>query len=211
MFTGLIETLGTVTRVEALPNGKTFTVACPALLDDLKPDDSVAVNGVCLTATTLTADGFMATAVGETLSKSTLGALTPGRMVNLERALKLGARLGGHLVQGHVDGVAQISYIANTGTGFWLDLDLPESLARYAIGKGSIAINGISLTLAEVHGHAVRVAVIPYTWTHTVLQHARVGDRVNIEMDVIGKYVEKLLGREGSQGLNLEKLQQLGF
>jgi len=210
MFTGLIETVGTVRRVGHLPDGRCFTIDSPMLLDDLKPDDSVAVNGVCLTATQLTPSGFEAVAVGETLEKSTLGALRAGSRVNLERALKLGDRLGGHLVQGHVDGSGQIVNILSTGTGYWLDLALPASLSRYAIAKGSITINGISLTLAEVTGESVRVAVIPYTWTHTVLQWARPGDNVNIEMDIIGKYIEKLLGGKPS-GLSLEKLQNLGF
>ena len=211
MFTGLVETVGTVRTARALSQGRLFGIACPSLLDDLKPDDSVAVNGVCLTATAVTAEGFEATAVGETLERSTLSRLRPGVHVNLERALRLGDRLGGHLVQGHVDGQGHVISSQPAGTGYWLDLEIPPDLERYAVEKGSIAIHGVSLTLAQVMPGRVRVAVIPYTWTHTVLHNLNPGDAVNLEMDLIGKYVERLMGRQAPSGLTFDKLTSLGF
>ncbi|MCK5145940.1 riboflavin synthase [bacterium] len=211
MFTGLIETIGTVVSVNNLANGKSFSFKCPELLDDLKADDSVAVNGICLTVTELTGQGFKAIAVGETLNMTNLNSMSAGSKVNLERALKLGDRLGGHLVQGHIDGTGVVLSIISSGTGYWLELQLPQKLHRYAIHKGSITLNGISLTIASIIDDYIKVAVIPYTWENTCLKLLKYGDKINIEMDMIGKYVEKMIGKTSESGLNFEKLKSLGY
>lgn len=193
MFTGLIEEIGKISNIRSISGGKSLLITANKILDDLKIDDSVAVNGVCLTATELTDKGFRAEAVGATLEKTTLNLLRQNTEVNLERSVRLMDRLGGHLVQGHVNGIAKVSRIDKLGENYFLEVVLPDNLKKYVIDEGSIAIDGISLTVASLIGNRVGVSVIPHTWKSTNLNKRKAGDDVNIETDVIGKYVEKLL------------------
>jgi len=192
MFTGIVETTGRVAGIEPTAAGRRLRVST-ALGPELAPGDSIAVSGVCLTVVAADADGFSADVSSETLRVTSLGSRAAGAMVNLERPLRADARLGGHFVLGHVDGVGRIVTLAPDGDGCWLDVELPERLERLAISKGSIAIDGISLTIASLDGTRVGVAIVPFTFAHTTLGAARVGDTVNLEMDVLGKYVARLL------------------
>jgi riboflavin synthase len=188
VFTGIIEELGTV---EA---GERFSIGCKVVLSDLTPGASVSVNGVCLTAVDIRTDGFSADLAPETLLRSNLGDLRPGDRVNLERPLMLQTRLSGHIVQGHVDGTGVLEALRELGDGNWeLEVRVPRDLDRFLVYKGSIAIDGISLTIASVSDGLVRVAIIPHTYEVTNLGSREVGDRVNIECDVLAKHVDKLL------------------
>ena len=189
MFTGIIEELGTVAA------GERFSIACSLVLNDLTPGASVAVNGVCLTAVEIRTDGFSADLAPETLQRSNLGDLRTGHCVNLERPLMLQTRLSGHIVQGHVDGTGVLEALRELGDGNWeLQVRVPPVLDRFLVYKGSIAIDGISLTIASVLDGLVRVAIIPHTYEVTNLSSRHVGDRLNIECDVLAKHVDKLLG-----------------
>jgi riboflavin synthase len=192
MFTGIVETTGRVAGIEPTAAGRRLRVST-ALGAELAPGDSIAVNGVCLTVVTANADEFSADISSETWRVTSLGSRAAGETVNLERPLRADARLGGHFVLGHVDGVGRIVKLAPDGDGYWLEIDLPERLERLAISKGSIAIDGISLTIASLEGGRVGVAIVPFTFAHTTLGAAREGDPVNLEMDVLGKYVARLL------------------
>ncbi|MFI5177169.1 MAG: riboflavin synthase [Vicinamibacterales bacterium] len=191
MFTGLIEALGHVEQAGASAPGR-LTIATP-LGAELRPGDSVAVNGVCLTVVAAEAGAFAADLSAETRRVTTLGDFASGRLVNLERPLRADARLGGHFVLGHVDAVGRIAAMRPEGEGYWLEVELPDSVTAYAIPKGSIAIDGISLTIAALDGHRAGVAVVPFTFAHTTLGTAQAGDRVNLEADVLGKYVARLV------------------
>ncbi len=193
MFTGLIEEIGKISKIEPIAGGKKFRVLARKILDDIKVDDSIAINGVCLTATGIESDGFWADAVGETLNKTTLSEIREGADVNVERAMKLSDRLGGHLVQGHVNGIANVTQIKKLGENYFLEINIPRDLQKYTIDEGSISIDGISFTIAKLDETRVGVSVIPHTWASTNLQGRKVGDRVNIETDVLAKYIEKLL------------------
>jgi riboflavin synthase len=194
MFTGIVEELGEVVRV--VPGADTALIAVrgATVTADAKHGDSIAVNGVCLTVVAVDGDAFTADVMGETLRRSTLGGLAPGDPVNLERAATLGTRLGGHLVQGHVDGVAEV--VAREPADQWetVRFSLPDGLARYVVEKGSITLDGVSLTVAAVDATTFSVGLIPTTLKLTTLGQRRVGDAVNLEADVIAKYVERLLG-----------------
>jgi riboflavin synthase len=212
MFTGIIEELGIVKKCLPLSGGSTLWIACERILDDLKPEDSIAVNGVCLTATRVEKDSFEATAVQETLNRTTLKSIKPGARVNLERALRFDSRLGGHLVQGHVDGIAEVRSIDEKGTGKVLQFSFSKTLIPYIVEKGSIAINGISLTVTGQHQDRIEISVIPFTIKNTNLQYLKKGDNVNIEVDILGKYVEKLIHRlDQNSGLDESKLRTLGY
>ena len=193
MFTGIIEELGTVERVTRGRVSAVLAIRAEAILSDLKIGDSVAVNGVCLTATSLTGHGFTADVMHETLDRSSLAGLGPGSPVNLERAMAADGRFGGHIVAGHVDGVGTIAAIERDDNAIWFTITAPEQVLRYVVEKGSIAIDGISLTVARVEPDRFAVSVIPHTAAVTLLGRRRVGDRVNLESDIIGKYVERLL------------------
>ena len=186
MFTGIIEELGVVQQA-----GTRLTVACERVLSDAVDGCSIAVNGVCLTALDLQPGCFSADLAPETLRRSNLGALRIGSRVNLERPLLPSSRLSGHFVQGHVDGTGEV---LESDRG-WLRIRLPERLERYFVEKGSISVDGISLTIAAIEGRDVSIAIIPHTYEHTALQFREPGDFVNLEVDVIAKHVEKLLGR----------------
>lgn len=198
MFTGLIEEVGRVRDPRPLDNGRAFRVEAATVLEDLSPGDSVAVDGVCLTATAIDATGFEVQAVATTLGRTTLGGYQDGRRVNLERAMRLGDRLGGHLVQGHVDGVGRVRTIDPRGELVLIEVELPEEVTGVTVLHGSITINGISLTVNERPEEAViGVSIVPFTWAHTALDALRPGDPVNVEGDLIGRYVRQLLGRPG--------------
>jgi riboflavin synthase len=196
MFTGLIEEIGIVSMISKIPAGRTIQISAERITEDLSPDDSVALNGVCLTATQVEAPIFSVTAVEETLNTTTLQTLRKGDLINLERALQVGDRLGGHFVQGHVDGTGRIDSLKKIGSGFEMEITIPDHLMQYIIEKGSICIDGISLTVAAIMKQHIRIAVVPHTVERTTLKHARVGSRVNVEVDMMAKYVEKVLGRK---------------
>ena len=192
MFTGLVEDLGTVAALDATADGVRLTVGTrPA--GDLAPGDSIAVNGVCLTAVDVAPDAFTADVMQETLRRSSLGEVAPGRPVNLELALRVSARLGGHIMQGHVDGLGTVRDIRDDGFARWVTVAAPADLLRYVVEKGSIAVDGISLTVAAVDEESFSVSLIPETLARTTLGEARPGAPVNLEVDVIAKYAEKLL------------------
>lgn len=216
MFTGIIEELGTVERVTRGRVSAILAIRAEAILSDLKIGDSVAVNGVCLTATSLTGHGFTADVMHETLDRSSLAGLGPGSPVNLERAMAADGRFGGHIVAGHVDGVGTIAAIEQDDNAIWFTITAPEQVLRYVVEKGSIAIDGISLTVARVEPDRFAVSVIPHTAAVTLLGRRRVGDRVNLESDIIGKYVERLLRpapeeKQQESKLTMEFLSQHGF
>ena len=193
MFTGLIEEVGKLNRIQVIPGGKRIKISARKILSELKVDDSVAVNGVCLTTVKIDEDGFWAEAVGDTLAKSTFEVLRESQSVNLERALRLSDRLGGHLVQGHINGIAAVSQIRKIGENYLLEIDIPPQFEKYLIEEGSIAVDGISLTIAKLEGSRAGISVIPHTWKNTNLSSRKIGDKVNIEIDVIAKYIEKFL------------------
>lgn len=201
MFTGLIEATGRIEAMDALGAvdstiaARRVRVATP-LGGELQPGDSIAVSGVCLTVMAADAEGFSAMVSPETLRVTTLRTMTEGRVVNLERPLRADARLGGHFVLGHVDAVGQIAGCTRDGDCYWLDVDTPAQLSPLVIPKGSIAIDGISLTVASLSGLRVGVQIVPFTFDHTSLREATAGDSVNLEGDVIGKYVARQLNHE---------------
>jgi riboflavin synthase len=194
MFTGLVQGMGRITALDRTGEGARLTIETP-LVSELRSGDSVAVNGVCLTATSLQNGSFVADAMNETLSRSSLGGLEDGARVNLELPLRAGDRLGGHVVQGHVDGVGVIVDVADDGFARRIRIEAPPDLLRYVIEKGSIAVDGVSLTVAECDSRSFTVSLIPETLQRTNLGHAGTGDRVNLEVDVLAKYVEKLISR----------------
>ncbi len=199
MFTGLIEATGTIDAVRPSGAVRVLSVATP-LGRELGAGDSIAVNGVCLTVTSRHDQGFEVEVSPETLRVTTLGQFATGRTVNLERPLRADARLGGHFVLGHVDGVGRITAFTGDGDCYWLEVDAPPELARYLISKGSVAIDGISLTIARLQGASMGVQIIPFTWAHTALSQARPGDEVNLEADVLGKYVARLMDAQTAAG-----------
>lgn len=194
MFTGLVEEVGCVEKLEQLTDAVRLTVHGPLVTSDAAPGDSIAVDGVCLTVVDKLPEGFTADVMQETLNRSRLGSYEVGSRINLERALAAGARLGGHIVQGHVDGVGEL--LSRTPSEHWevLRFSLPADLARYVVEKGSIAINGTSLTISAVGEDFLEVSLIPTTLVDTTFGDMAVGDPVNLEVDVVAKYVEKMVG-----------------
>jgi riboflavin synthase len=188
MFTGLIEAMGEVVEVKPTPAGFRLRLTTP-IAPELTPGESLAVNGVCLTVVATDDEGVHADISPETARVSTLGSLKRGSVVNLERPVRADARMGGHFVQGHVDATATIEDIRQDGESYWITIRFPPALAPFIVRKGSIAVNGISLTVAGVDDKLFDVQIIPYTWDHTTLQRAKTGDLVNIECDIIGKYI----------------------
>jgi riboflavin synthase len=198
MFTGLIESTAVIERVDPLSAGRRLRVAT-AMGAELRQGDSVAVNGVCLTATTVDASGFTADVSPETLRVTTLGAFEPGRRVNLERPLRADGRLGGHFVLGHVDDIGRIRVLRPDGESYWLEVSFPAAFATLLVPKGSITVDGISLTVASLGGDHFGMQIVPFTFDHTALSSARLGDAVNLEADIIGKYVARLWRDRGQQ------------
>ena len=196
MFTGIVEELGSV----AVVNGRRVTIACRTVREGSPVGASVAVNGICLTVVERPSDGLAFDLSEETLARTALSGMRPGDRVNLERAVTLASRLSGHLVQGHVDGVGTVERVAGAEGGVMLAVRVPDDLRRYLVDKGSVAVDGVSLTVAALDGDTFSVALVPHTLAVTTLGSVRPGDRVNLEIDVIAKYVEGLLraDREGA-------------
>ena len=215
MFTGIVEELGTIRSVRRGSASAVLSIGAETVLSDLKVGDSVAVNGVCLTATAVDKSGFTADVMHETLRRSSLGALGPGSRVNLERAMAADGRFGGHIVAGHIDGTGVISEKRRDDNAVWYTVKAGPELLRYIVEKGSVAIDGISLTVASVEADRFSVSVIPHTAAVTALGAKGPGDTVNIETDMIGKYVEKLLRPADTTaakgGISLEFLAEHGF
>ncbi|NNF58653.1 MAG: riboflavin synthase [Rhodothermaceae bacterium] len=194
MFTGIIEAIGSVEAVAELEGGRRFHIAAP-FAGELRVDESVAVNGTCLTVVAHDAATFEAIAIEETLAKTSLGDLQAGSLVNLERAMRAGGRLDGHIVQGHVDATGTVDSIEALDDSWLVRVRYPETFAPYLIPVGSIALDGISLTVARLDDDALTAAIIPHTWTHTTVHTWQPGRRVNLEFDLIGKYVVRALER----------------
>lgn len=215
MFTGLIEETGTLRKIQSMADGRRLFVEAKDVLAESKVDDSIAVNGVCLTVVRKEATGFWVEAVGETLQKTTVKNWRVGQCLNLERALRLSDRLGGHLVQGHVNGIGRITQLKPLGENYVLQVEAPQNLLRYFVQEGSIAIDGISLTIAQLEGRLVGISVIPHTFHNTNLRYRRVGDNVNLEVDIIAKYVERLLKfskeASGEAPFSESWLKKMGF
>jgi riboflavin synthase len=214
MFTGIVEEIGTVAAIETNESGARLRIRCGKVLEDAFEGASMSVSGVCLTAVDLRTDSFGADVSEETLRRSSLGQLRPGALVNLERPLSPSGRFGGHIMQGHVDGTGELLSLDQLGGGgWWLRVRVPAEVERYVVFKGSIGIDGISLTVAEIEANEVSVAVIPHTYESTTLRTLAPGATLNIECDVLAKYVEKMLGnREGNgAGLTIEKMGELGY
>ena len=216
MFTGIIEELGRVRSLERRGEGVRMTVEARVVTEGTRDGDSIAVNGVCLTALDVRADSFAADGSRETLQRSTLGGLRAGSAVNLERAATPSTRLGGHIVQGHVDARGRFLSAEEHGGSWTVRVGYPPELARYLVFKGSVAVEGISLTVATLAEDHFEVAVIPKTWAVTNLSHLRPGDPVNLEADIIAKYVERILTTgarqsEPTSALTVERLAELGY
>jgi riboflavin synthase len=212
MFTGLIEETGIIKRIKQISGGINLTIGASMILEDLKIDDSISINGVCLTAVNLSSREFSVDAVGETLKKTTISTIRKNEEVNLERSVRLMDRLGGHLVQGHVNAIGSITQIIKLGDNYFVEVLIPDNLKKYLIEEGSIAIDGISLTIAKLKDSTIGISIIPHTWLKTILKNKKVGAKVNIETDVIAKYVEKLLSKKNGDGKFTENwLKQLGY
>lgn len=194
MFTGIIEEIGTVFKIKKGAVSAVLTISAREVLSDVKLGDSIAVNGICLTVTDFTSTQFSADVMHETLSRSALSILNSGSKVNLERAMAVNGRFGGHIVTGHIDGTGVISAIKKDDNAIWYTIRTKSEILKLIVEKGSVAIDGISLTVAEVSRSEFKVSVIPHTAKNTILSVKRVGDSVNIENDCVGKYIEKLLG-----------------
>lgn len=216
MFTGIIEETGILVSSARGPRSCVLNIRARAVLDGTGPGDSIAVNGVCLTAATVSPTGFTADVMPETLARTGLGSMKPGALVNLERAMAADGRFGGHIVSGHIDGTGTISMVKRDGNAIWYTVDTSPCILDFIIEKGSIAMDGISLTVASVTDQNFRVSVIPHTASHTNLVHKAVGDTVNLENDCVGKYIAKLhkgTGRSSPprSGVTEEFLLKNGF
>lgn len=194
MFTGIVEEIGTVVDFEASQNILRIKVQASKVLEETYLGDSISTNGVCLTVTDIGKNYFYADVMGETVRRSNLGTLKKGDKVNLERAMAANSRFGGHIVSGHIDGKGKITSYEKEGNAVWITIDADREILKYVVEKGSIAIDGISLTVAYVDDRKFKVSIIPHTSEETTLLKKKIGEEVNLECDVIGKYVEKLLG-----------------
>ena len=199
MFTGIIEEVGTIQELRFLSEGATITIAAKTIPDGLKVGDSIAVNGVCLTATRIASDYFLCDISAETLRRSSFKQAKHGTRVNLERSLSIGGRLGGHFVLGHVDDVGKLRAKTASGQGYEISFDFPMELERYLVYKGSISVDGISLTIASLDKGSFSVSVIPHTLQSTNLNQLTIGALVNLEVDILGKYVERFFHLESEQ------------
>lgn len=217
MFTGIIEELGRISSFEKRgADGAYLKISAETVVRDTNEGDSIAVNGVCLTAIDITPDSFAADVSGETLRRSTLGNLSGGAPVNLERAVTVSTRLGGHIVQGHVDATGKFLGATQSGDFWTVRVGFPREISKYLIYKGSVAVEGISLTVANLTDDSFEIAVIPKTWKQTNLHALKTGDAVNLEADMIAKYVERIMlygqkTTEKTEGVTMEKLSALGF
>lgn len=217
MFTGIIEEIGTVTAIKRTSAEARLTISSEKIFTDLKLGDSVAVNGVCLTASLISGKSFTADVMNETFSRTSLAALKPGGHVNLERAMAADGRFGGHIVAGHADGTGTIKEIRLDGNAIWYTISTSLEILKYIVEKGSVAVDGISLTVAEVFKDSFSVSTIPHTVAETILSEKRPGDIVNLENDIIGKYIERLMNFSENKSekkqsrITLELLSQNGF
>ena len=196
MFTGIIEELGTIAHMDRRPDSIRLTIQAHKVLEGTQLGDSIAVNGVCLTVTDMTDSTFSADVMHETMRRSSFSTIKSGSQVNLERAMQVGGRLGGHIVSGHIDGIGHVARIATDGIARVITISIPKDMEPFIVEKGSITIDGISLTVAAVDGEGFSVSTIPHTVAQTNLSQRRRGDPVNLETDVVGKYIEKLLRPE---------------
>lgn len=212
MFTGIVEEIGTIQGITKGTKSSKLTINGDKIFNDLQLGESVAVNGVCLTVTTIKAKAFIADVMSETLSRSSLGSLKVGSDVNLERAMAANGRFGGHIVSGHIDGIGTITKIQKDDNAIWYTIKTNEKIMRYIVEKGSIAIDGISLTVATLTVDSFHVSIIPHTAKQTILSGKKVGNIVNLENDVVGKYIEKLmnLGKPQSN-ITMELLAKSGY
>ena len=210
MFTGLIEEVGTIQNVRRGARSCVLTIGCKKVLEGSQIGDSIAVNGVCLTVTSMGGSYYTADVMAETMNRSSLGQLSTGAKVNLERAMPANGRFGGHIVSGHIDGTGTVQSIEPDDNAVWYTIAAKADLLRYIVEKGSITIDGISLTVAKVSHTDFTVSLIPHTGEETTLLKHRSGEIVNLETDIIGKYVEKLI-QPKSGGVTMELLQQNGF
>jgi len=215
MFTGIIEHLGKIAHLDVRPTGGKLAVYAPSLAPHLAVSGSVAVNGCCLTVVHRDEENFSADLSGETLAKTSFASLKAGADVNLEQPLTAGKEFGGHFVLGHVDGPGRVAHLTAEGDNWWYGVEVPRDLARFIVSKGSITIDGVSLTVARRHNHIAEIAVIPYTYAHTNIRDRVPGDLVNLEGDVLGKYVERYLEGRANNGaqsrLTLDRLVSEGF
>ncbi len=215
MFTGIVEEIGTIKRIEKGQVSSRLVISADVVLQDSKVGDSISTNGVCLTVTTLNKSEYSADVMAETLRRSSLGSLKTGSKVNLERAMAANGRFGGHIVSGHIDGTGTVTNLTREDNAVWVTIDTGTSVLKYIVEKGSIAIDGISLTVAYVDSKCFKVSVIPHTASNTTLLDKKVGDVVNLECDVIGKYVEKLMSinddNDAKSGITMDFLAKHGF
>ena len=214
MFTGIIEEIGTVLGLKRMGELQQMTIQAAFVLEGAKLGDSINIEGVCQTVVAVKDAAFVVESVRETLERTTLGALRRGDRVNLERSLRLSDRLGGHLVMGHVDGVARIVKRTDRSQGALFSFELSETLMKYIAPRGSVAIDGISLTVVSASGTRFEISIIPHTLEETTLFHKRIGDRVNVEVDMLARYVESMLEGESPEsqgGLTINRLEEMGF
>ena len=214
MFTGIVEEIGYVKSYSGRSYGSELVVECKKITEDMHTGDSICVNGVCETVVAFDRNSFTVNISNETLSITNFSNLKQGDALNLERALALQSRLGGHIVLGHIDCVGQLLSVQKQGDYYELEFEIPQSNARYVVYKGSITVSGISLTVSEISDNIFKVAIIPHTYENTILKNLNVGDFVNIETDILGRYVEKMLFAENSKSenhINMEFLQENGF
>ena len=211
MFTGLVEEIGTVSRVQTGASVCVLTVSAKTVLEDVHIGDSIAVNGACLTVCRTAGSSFSADVMPETMRRTNLGGLRPGSRVNLERAMPADGRFGGHLVSGHIDGTGTVRQLRQEGNAVWVTVAASPAVMRYIAEKGSVAVDGISLTVAAVTQQDFSVSVIPHTAAETTLLSRRPGDAVNLECDIIAKYTEKLLRQNAGGGLSAAFLAENGF
>lgn len=195
MFTGLIEETGTVQAIEDFDGGRAYTIQGARVMSDLSVDDSIAINGCCQTVVSVEGQAFQVQSIRETLEKTNFNDLQLGSEVNLERALQPHSRLGGHFVQGHVNGTGRVAHLSQRGENWYVGIELPPELYQYCIREGSIAVDGISLTLADLAEELVYLSIIPHTWQVTAMSHYTLGQRVNIEVDMFAKMVHQFLGQ----------------
>ena len=216
LFTGLVEEIGKVLKISKGTNSSQITIKAEKVLDDAKLGDSIAVNGTCVTAIDFKEDCFTVDVMAETLRMSNLGNAKMGSMVNLERALRIGDRLGGHIVSGHIDGTGSIVNIHDEDISTWLEIEASSDLLKYIVLKGSVALDGVSLTVADLSEKSFSVSLIPHTKGETILYYKKIGDIVNIECDLIGKFVEKMILNPNEQvknksNIDSDMLTKYGF
>ena len=216
MFTGIVEEVGTIQSIKRGRKSSVLKIKGQKVLQGTRIGDSISTNGICLTVTKVGNDFFEADVMSESLNRTNIGELVPGSYVNLERALSLATRLGGHIVSGHIDGTGKIRNLKRDDNAVWITIETAPELLRYIIEKGSIAIDGVSLTVVTVNDQFFKVSIIPHTGEETILLQKKMGDTVNLECDMIGKYVEKLLGLDSKEDVQegqvtAELLRESGF